>query len=286
MTKLHFISIIILIASNLQAQNWLPDDASWYYNQVIFGFGNSYQHFEVIGETTFHGKDCKIITGLCQCSKYEDINYLYQNGDKIFIYATSVDSFRLLYDFGLIAGDTITVKGDEEGDSHFLIDSITNFQIGTLSLRTQNIHMLDGIHQLGNKIYEFIGAEGCLFPVIAICDPGTAGLRCYEDSEIGLQNFQIPEVPCDYVSNVKELETNVKVKIYPNPTEWYLRIESDNTIEEIELIHISTGKIYKLVKVIQNNLDLDLEPFDPGAYMMKIITSTGKMKILKVILLD
>src|SRR5687768_5761573 len=165
----------------------------------------------ILGQTT------KIIRGLCQCSTFGDLNYLYEENDRIYIYEAEADSFQVLYDFNLVAGDTITVIDDFEGNSYFLIDSITTFQAGALALRIQHIHLIEGIHQLGTKIYERIGSNGCLYPVITICDPGTGGLRCYEDDETGLLNFQVPEIVCDSVSAVNGAETMSTIKVYPSP---------------------------------------------------------------------
>lgn len=276
----------MLITISVSGQGWFPSDASWYYNQVIFGVGNTYRHLEVSGEAEIKGKVCKEIRGACQCSKYGGVNYLYQDGEQIFIYVPAADSFRVLYDFSLVAGEIFTVYGEDEGDSHFLIDSITMYQAGPISLRVQHIQWIDGYHQVGTKIYERIGANGCLYPVLGICDPGTAGLRCYEDAEVGLQKFIQPELACDYVTSVDDPDQKTKVKVFPNPVKDRLSIESTEAIVTIEFVHMATGKVFTSTGFNQTEFDIDISSMSSGAYILKLYAALGGVQIVKVILME
>ena len=278
MSRLILLIVGILLTNFAKAQDWFPSGASWYYNQSIVGSGNTYRHLEVTGDTIIQGKNCKVITGVCQCSFYESENFLFEEGERIYIFSHQADSFRLLYDFNLLPGDTLIYRGDEgiEGDGYFLLDSITFFQAGSQQLRVQHITWLDGYLQYGNEIIERIGAVGCLYPVIWICDPGTAGLRCYEDSEIGLINFQVPEVPCDYISSTSNAERSNTLKVYPNPTSGILNFEADQEIKKIELFNSISVQNYEYPNIFKRYNEINIEFLSPGIYFLKVTTGDNQ----------
>lgn len=270
------------------AQEWFPVGASWYYSQTILFQGESYVRFEVTGETTINGKTCKVISGNCNCGVSNAGGNLYQEGDKIYTYDAGADTFRLLYDFTLEAGDTLFYHIDDPWvtDGMFLIDSITTMQFGSDTLRVQHITHLAYDVVWGNKIIERIGSSGCLYPQISFCDPGTGGLRCYEDQEIGLINFQVPERPCDYISVSTGQVGPEKCNIYPNPTTDVLHIETDLPIDKIELIN-SVSLRSPVTSVIFNSYaEMDTGLLPPGMYYLKIFYGDGHVRISPVVLQD
>ena len=286
MIKKFIIYLSLLFNSfSINAQEWFPIGATWYYNQVNFlPGGNSYQHFEVTGEAVIQGKSCKIIAGLCQCGEYGSINYLYQEGDQVFIYDAAHDAFNLLYDFTLVPGDTLHYHSEIAGDTDYLLDSITFLQAGPLNLRVQHIHPVEGWLQLGGIIYERMGNTGCLYPVIGFCDPGTAGLRCYEDSIIGLQKFIPVELPCDYItSSTQQLDEDPSVSIYPNPSEGILNIEADIAIDKLDLLEIQSGKIILQSVCHQSQCRMDIQFIHGGAYILRITLKDGRLITRKVV---
>src|SRR5690606_1491992 len=110
--------------SSLYAQEWFPVGASWYYNQILWGIGESYTYFEVTGEIDVQGKNCKVISGACSCGDPSYIGYFYQAGDQAYVFDGEADSFKILYDFSLVPGDTMIYKGSPSVDAegYFVID--------------------------------------------------------------------------------------------------------------------------------------------------------------------
>lgn len=264
----------LFLSSGLKAQEWFPTGASWYYNQIILLEGETYNYFEVTGETIVQGKTCKIISGSCACGVPGIGGYLCQEGDKIYSYHSESDSFRIQYDFTLVAGDTLIVRGDPlvGGDGYFLIDSVTFLQVGSENLRVQHITHLSYDIVWGNKIIERMGSNGCLYPQVGFCDPLTGGLRCYEDDTIGLINFQIPPRPCDYNSTgADDLSIAPELKIYPNPAINEVHIKSEIPIEQLILFNNLGIPVYKLFPVINTELDLELHSIPAGLYHLQVV---------------
>jgi autotransporter-associated beta strand protein len=75
-----------------------------------------------------------------------------------------------------------------------------------------------------------------------------------------------------YFSDVTEKETEMPVRIFPNPSSDKLIIKFPETLKDVEItITDLNGKT--LFTTVENNatvLDLDLSPIDPGVYIIKI----------------
>lgn len=64
-----------------------------------------------------------------------------------------------------------------------------------------------------------------------------------------------------------------KIKVYPNPTNNSLKIElPDNQLSNIELIDIN-GKILKSIQNIDAPININVSHFNPGVYILKVISS-------------
>ena len=280
MVRILLFIIGLVFTSGVKAQEWFPQGASWYYNQIILLQGESYVHFEVTGDTLLQGKNCKIISGACSCGAPGAGGYFYQEGDKVYAYHAATDSFRVFYDFTLVAGDTIIFQGDSlvGGDGYFLIDSVTTMQVGSQNLRVQHLTHLTFNIVWGDKIIELIGSNGCMYPQVSFCDPLTGGLRCYEDDQIGLVNFQMPERPCTYTTiAVDDPSVNPVFKIYPNPATNVVHIESEKPIEHLTLFNNLGIPVYRLSSVITTEFDLDIHSIPAGLYRLQTFLSDHQM---------
>lgn len=276
MMKILLLVISFALTSDLRAQEWFPVGASWYYNQVEFGVGESYSYFEVTGEIVIQGGTCKVVSGSCLCGV--TAGNLCQDGDQIYVFHSEADSFRLLYDFSLEAGDTFVFDADPspggDGDGYFFIDSITYLQVGSLNLRVQHITHLSYEIVLGNRIIERIGSTGCLFPQNGLCDPLTGGLRCYEDDIIGLINFQVPTRPCNYVSTAVDDPSIVPlVKLFPNPATNSVNIDSEIPIEKIILFNNLSIPVYQKSSIFNTQYELDVWSYPAGLYYIQVVLS-------------
>ena len=285
MLKIILLAIVSIVITKSTAQEWFPVGASWYYNQVILLQGETYRYFEVIGDTIVQGKFSKVIKGDCMCGIPGYGNILHQEGNLIYVFDQEADSFKILYNFNLEAGDTIVYTSQYvEYDGYFIIDSITLFQAGSLSLRVQHIRYLDGMYQIGSKIYERIGANGCLYPVSSVCDPGTAGLRCYEDAVTGLINFQEPPLPCDYISDVHDPKVQAKINVFPNPANDVLHVDSELILNNICLFDCLGKKVYENNLSGAQHAEIEVTYLARSMYYIRIITLNGEAVVKSFVL--
>lgn len=286
MVRLISVVIGLIFTFGLKAQEWFPMGATWYYNQIILLQGETYVHFEVTGDTILQGKNCKIISGSCACSAPGAGGYFYQDGDKVYAYHGETDSFRVFYDFTLVAGDTIVFEGDSlvGGNGYFLIDSITTMQFGSETRRVQHLTHLDFDIVWGNKIIEGIGSNGCMYPQVSFCDPATGGLRCYEDDQIGLINFQVPERSCTYItSDVKDPVSSPVLKLYPNPATDYIHIQSEETIQKLTIFNNLGMTVYQSASVNNTEVDVEVHSIPGGLYWLRAVVGDSQVVYRSVV---
>jgi len=276
------VCLIIFSSARIHSQEWFPVGASWYYNQTIFfPPGNSYVHMEVTGEEIINGKLYRIVSGGCFCGEQLG-NYLHQDGDKIYRYDPEDNQSSLLYDFTLLPGDTMSYYSEITDVTHYVLDSISYLILDSTLLRVQHFHKLEGWLEMGTTIYERIGSAGCLYPQIGFCDPLTGGLRCYEDTIIGLQKFIPPEMECDYVTGTFDVGSS-NLALYPNPASDIITIESSDNLSFIQLIDLS-GNNLATVTCQTEHCSLDIKLFTPGMYILKTVFKDGRVVVRKVII--
>jgi len=74
------------------------------------------------------------------------------------------------------------------------------------------------------------------------------------------------------------------IAIYPNPTSDFITISAKNsTISTIEIYNILGKEILKVNTTNSNQLKIDLSDLSSGIYLIKIIDSTGKSTLKKVV---
>jgi len=64
------------------------------------------------------------------------------------------------------------------------------------------------------------------------------------------------------------------VKVYPNPASEFIRIESDNTLQQVELYDFG-GRLLRSVNASENKIQLSIDQLQKGIYLLKIKTDKG-----------
>jgi hypothetical protein len=284
--RLTFLVTFFVFSSSLVAQEWFPIGANWYYNQVDFLLmGERFKYFEVTGDTTIQGKYCHTIEGECECSEFALVNYLHVDGEQIFYFDEVSSAFRILYDFGLAPGDTLKYFSYNHGETQYVLDSITTLDINGYALRVQHFQYVNGIWELGDKVFEFIGSNRCLYPLIGVCDPGTGGLRCYEDGILGLYKFIDIDIPCDYKTTATVDLQQPSVKVYPSPAHDYFIIEAERPMSQLEVINIHSGSVLFQSTPVQHTARIDRRDFPAGTYLIRIRLDNDSVQYLKTVLM-
>ena len=244
-----------------------------------------------VWDTTINGKSATIL-------EYTDNGTVIPIAQTIFreednqIYFYENNKFKLLYDFNLITGDTLTFSipynwsyydftcGNSPDTSKFAqvkIDSTEMLSIDGQSLKsmyTSPIYLNDANFyfswQLG-QIVERIGSYSGIFGFSTTqCLGGFPGnIRCYNDNLI---NFKNVAIDCDFVTGTNKNSKNNIISIYPNPSYGLFNI-SINSFQfdeaEVEVSDV-TGKLLKRTILENNNRAIDLTNYPKGLYFVKV----------------
>ena len=195
-------------------QEFAPIGAEWYYNER-FAFSGDIDFIKFTSEkdTVIHGKTCKKITKRHKIDCYDrpDTEFLYSGNDTVYFFDPAFNEFQNLYVFNSAPNDSRIIKIKDETQE---IDTITIRvdSVSTKQINGQNLKALHVTYDKNDEIYpetysstiiEKIGDVKYMFNWYPwsqiVCNANwTDGLRCYQDSEIGLYSTGIVD-SCDYI---------------------------------------------------------------------------------------
>ncbi|MDD4703829.1 MAG: T9SS type A sorting domain-containing protein, partial [Bacteroidales bacterium] len=93
-----------------------------------------------------------------------------------------------------------------------------------------------------------------------------------------IEFLPILRVPrADSLSMVEEISNDNTIKLYPNPAENTLNIESQDIIKEIEF-YDALGKKAKAITLNKKEAIIDISSFAKGNYIVNLINDKGKIK--------
>jgi hypothetical protein len=295
-----FLLFCLLLPVTIYAQFFAPVGATWHYTakEVFGGPGDEYAlEARVIKDTIVHNKMCREIWADQLCWHPSETQYVYNQGDSVFLYDALLEDFKLIYDFNGTTGDRIVIPipRQEEAviDTVILtIDSTDAIEINNIELKVQFVtYQVKYTIPSGNpdfsyssEIIEIIGDTYFLFHIpldaTRVCDANYSdGLRCYEDSYLGHYETGIAPA-CDYsYVSVEDVPIHTHT-VYPNPTNGELFLENEfvglHTVEVIE----SNGR---KIRTFTGNDPIDLKDLQNGIYFLKIIDKELNFYIEKVI---
>ncbi len=286
--QVFFISWMMLVASTLSAQDWGQNNPVWHYEQTQYmpGSDYGYHRISILGDTVISGDTAKIFWHeyLSPVDTSYYFYYMRTENQKVYMYSSELEDFKLLYDFGAETGDTLEIWADYDGlgvDSFKLhIDSTSTILLNGISLKTQYVSQIDywGVYYMAGKIIEGIGWEGYMFPQNGVMDPPFGGdIRCFEDNRIGL--YQFTALACDFVG--VESPSELVFQLYPNP------VTSTLTITPAEISQIPNVTIYsstgQYLANYQSNT-IDFHDYPTGIYFVRIthLNSSTLQKVVKL----
>lgn len=275
-------------------QEFAPIGAEWYYNER-FAFSGDIDFIKFTSEkdTIINGKTCKKITKRHKiyCFGRPDTEFIYTSNDTVYFFDSSFNDFQNLYVFNSKPNDSWKIRIEDETQEidtvTIKVDSISTRQINGQDLRTLHVTYKkddeNNPETYSSIIIEKIGDINYMFNwypwSLRVCDANwTDGLRCYQDSEIGLYSTGIVD-SCNYIytwTGVNTEKQKEKILVFPNPIIDHLLINtfiSNNLTAEL---HSLDGKILAS-KVFNGNTRFDLIGIDKGMY---ILTIRNKNKII------
>lgn len=301
-TSLLIVSLLIFVDAESQIP-FAPLGAKWYYQDIPCDPNSSdifYHYREVTIDSIIQGKNCTLINSdYCPIiPSCEFLNYVYQEGDKVFIYDPTLESFQILYDFSLQAGELYYLKVcyDTWGTDSITATIINNSNDldgeQEISIHANqptwwndySVYIKKGV---GNKNSNpLLMIDFC----VTLSDPCfVTSLACYETAQSGV--IIINGENC--ISAVDIEGTNgsqINFYIYPNPVHKFFTIQSTSGFNnDTELILSSTaGQIIKKYQVpaFQNQSSYNVEDLSTGLYFWNILQAgnlieNGKLIIIK-----
>ncbi len=207
-------------------QEWAPSGSKWHYN-IGINFDTFPPVHPLAGfyELSYNGDT--MINGLLM-KKIGEYLMLQEGGQ---IYYWQYEALRLIYDFDVALGDTVTFEKPACGLNEVLmldhvIVNIDSIWIDTLPLKRIEAMPIEG-DSLSKYLYiEKIGSLKSLVETECnyILTYQPAWLRCYEDNETSYRSdrfLSYEEEDCEVISVITDTKQPVlqpQIKIYPNPT--------------------------------------------------------------------
>jgi len=298
--KIGISLIIALIALPFYGQDFAPPGAEWYYNeQFAFSGDIDYIRFTSEKDTLIFGETCRKIIKRHKllCNDRPETEYLFTRNDTVFFLDTAFNEFQILYDFNATATDSWIIKikgeGQETDTLTITVDAVSTTQINGHILKKLDVtYNNDGSVPVTytSSIIEKIGDVTCMFnwyPGWALaCDANyTSGLRCYQDTDIGLYSTGIAE-SCDYVyfRTGTDSETSpASIELHPNPAQDFVEIiAGDYAAYSVKLFDLN-GRLLKSDKADSFGCILDVSDIDKGIYILLMQNDTQIIAFEKLI---
>lgn len=292
----NILLILLFISSNVLAQNsdWFEIGATWTYQYQKNGLLEPENHlavFTITEQATLNGQPCAKMEAVGDnahpliCNATQPPYYFYESNDSVF-YASEYDQkFRLAYNFNAQPGDTWQFVEPVEiyGDSS--VYTVTVNDVSTIIINGEELRVLTLFYQpnpgewnssgYGVKtVIEKIGGGSFFIPFgyWNVCEGHFYEfLRCYSDSQT--EYFADGYSSC--VLGVKDMISESKFNLYPNPALDNFRIESFNeSIQRVDVYNIY-GQLLYSEKPTTQNAQINISGFKSGIYPVVIYTNSG-----------
>ena len=276
--KQLLIFLLTLFSVSLNAIDFAPIGAKWHYTRHTLN--PNYETFgtiESIADTLIAGKVCqKLKEATTSTANW----VVYSNDDSVFVYRNG--QFRLLYDFGAMQGDTVTLGfSGANGTLKMIILSNSTIILNGNILRTQEVNCTDGIAtEFGGEVIEGIGNTMYLFPRLEMSYDGP--LRCYQDMEIGSYiNPSYQSTDCEKI--ISEIIENIvpHLTVASNPGTHSIKIAGLQGTCSYELLDLKGVRMMK-GQVTGNNI-IQTKGLTKGLYLLRL-TNTQMNIISKLIM--
>ena len=304
--RVKFLLLCLLGVCSVQAQNFAPVGASWYYGEGSFGpFENveDYIQFSMEKDTIVNGKACRKIVKRHQlvCNFRPEYEFITDVNDTVLFWDPDYQEFEILYVLDTSSGyQWITEFKNELGNKDSLtvhVDSVTTQLInGTVSqvlYVTYSRKISSGQITYPSRIVERIGDMQYMFNwspwVDGVCDGNySLGLRCYEDSVLGLFETGIAD-SCDHVEpwipGIENQEISEYLTVQPNPFSNSIELIAFNHNPQLTFdIFDLAGKQLLHGSLSEERIEVNLSQLQAGIYLLVLRSEEellGQMRMVK-----
>lgn len=259
-----------------------PLGATWTYTHEVGMFPvpiiSSAYTLTATGDSLVGGQLCRKVEGASlPCN--ETGGLFYQSNDSVFLWNPNANMFGLLYRWDAQAGDSWSMAWMIGGTPDTMTYSVLATGIITIngqSRRKLTVQLMDQLTSgaSGGELIEGIGDVGYLLPwYTAICDGYfMAGLRCYEDSLVGL--YMRPGITsCDIPTGIDGTNSDRPFLTGPSIVNagepFAVNTAPGSAIE----LFTSDGRCTR--RLVAPNGTVLLSAYAPGVYLLRVSAPSG-----------
>ena len=279
---------LILIGSVLQAQPPMPfpqGSAEWtiYYWAFSGPPGDPYEDlattYSIIGDSSIGGVAYRSLAS--SGGSFSDLLVRDDNGKWFFIPEGEQIEY-LLYDFTVVAGDTITINNPFHPEflqvpmpvqlivQSIIMDTVIGRRVWDMR------YAEDPFYQYGLWI-EGIGSTSGLTGINSYLDGGYH-LKCFQEN--GIMIYPYPaSVACETALTIERPFDQDEVVVFPSPASDLVEIRSVKKIHEV----ILTDMAGRRSEMTLNDHVLDVSSFPAGIYVIQIIDRDQRMHSAKLV---
>jgi hypothetical protein len=305
-----FLTVLIVMSELIAwSQDFAPLNAKWHYENFCHmppWYGScGYFTVEVVRDTVVNGLAATVLENRNMGVLIPETEVIIrEDGDRVYFFENG--QFKLLYDFNLNAGDTMTFSiphnsmyydfscgggADTSITSRVLVTSTNLTEVDGQLLKVLNTSPIyqDDADYLGwelGSVTQRVGSSNGLFGFSATqCTGGFFGhLRCYSDSQISLTT--ITEA-CDFVTGQEELKGTGTVAVYPNPASSTVRVEStDGEISAYRISNMSSQIVLDRKVAPSVTINIDLSHLPQGLYVLEAHGLNGTVTRERIVKLN
>lgn len=299
------IAVTLIFSTNVKAQVWCPEGATWYYASSG-QLGEGYSKFTYINDTIINGITCKKLTSYYKVfgpvGLYERHNppkFVYSDKGVVYQYnnyfSKAKNKFDTLYDIRAKIGDKWHLPQVDTlcPDSMYCMEVLN---IGTKTINAFNLKWLYvkiGPISMGGetKFYVFdtiterlgLITDGYLHSCPGFTESDQHRLRCYSDNSFGSYSTGISKT-CDYVTSIKELKQDkIDIGMYPNPANDKIAIKLYSPPKgTLELrVYDLTGRLVQS-KTFTKDTEIETSSLEEGVYTYSLSIGGDYLKSGKI----
>jgi len=296
---LLFITFLLLPTSDINAQPFGANNATWYFTQWNTFFPpQSLNPIKVTSSPPFpfNGYTCRTINLSYLSACTPDTSYIVmESNDSVYYYLPNTNHFVMLYNYNAAVGDTHTIYGEDinglDTSMQMVVSATGTITINGILKRTYDLSYtvpFGDYFDFQGRVIEDIGHSFFLFPQWGFCDPSIHSLRCYEDSLLGF--YQVNQnIACDSIIWLASNDQNGnEIHIFPNPfnTSFYITATGYVSNPISFVVYDAMGKAVWNILEQKNSAyfkkEIDTELWAKGIYLL-VLESEGRRYIEKIV---
>lgn len=232
--KYFFTIVLVILFSTIKAQVFVSADNTWTTNEGSFNpqdgsWAGSVYMYKFIDSFELNGMKYMELSRAIEpdFDVFEPVGSYRQDGDMVFKYYASTNVESLIYDFGLVEGDTTTLNYQES-----YVEKIDSVLLEDGSYRKRMELKIEGVPSSSLLVIEGIGAPRNLFSPTPYQTPDASwAMNCYFENDVHLYSL-IQDGCSQFTSGSNEIEKNEYNLVYENglirvdgPTDKNLRLK-------------------------------------------------------------